>query len=136
MTTQNIERPKNKLYRILAGLVLARSNCMSKKSEFKLRHEENILDLVRRYMPSGSGVDVGTTIDLDKSTSELLVFNTSFHHMNYHGMYDGWTEHVVSVKPSLCFGMFTRISGKNRNQIKDYLHDLFWYCLEREIEDV
>ena len=138
------KRPKKALYRVLAGLVLARKNCMSKKkghlndderAKWKLHHELKVVDLVRNKMPSGSGIDCGTTINWDLSTEEKLVFHTSFHHMNDAGIYDGWTDHDVYVKPSLFCGITLLITGTDRNQIKDYLHDIFRDCLEQEVED-
>ena len=118
------------LYRKLAALVAARLNCidgsvLAGANEWKVKHEEAIRKLVREHMPRGSGIDSGTTIDLDASTTEKLVFDTSFHHMDEHGSYDGWTEHRITVRASLVFTIDLKISGPNRNEIKDYLHDVF-----------
>ena len=46
---------------------------------------------------------------------------THFHHMNDGGFYDGWTEHSVVVTPSLVYGFDTRITGRDRNDIKNYI---------------
>ena len=83
------------------------------------------LDKAEKMLPSGSGFDSGTKIDLEKSTDNKIVFNTSFHHMNDAGYYVGWTEHVVTVRPSFVFGMKITISGQNKNDIKDYMHEVF-----------
>jgi hypothetical protein len=115
-----------KLYQELAQLLIARSNCLaSKHAEWASKHEDKILALVKDHMPSGSGFDCGTGFDLDKSTPDKLVFNTSFHHMADCGMYDGWTEHTITVKPSLAFGFTLRITGKNRNDIKSIISEDF-----------
>ena len=84
-------------------------------------------------LPSGSGIDSGCKIDLDSSTSEKIVITFGFHHMNDGGFYDGWTEHKLTVKPSFLFGIDLKISGRDRNQIKDYLYDLFSFELKKEI---
>lgn len=84
--------------------------------------------IVKERMPSGSGFDVGTKIDEDKSRPDRLVFDTEFHHMNEAG-YDGWTQHTVSVKPSFVFGLDITISGRDRNEIKDYIHESFSLAL-------
>ena len=124
-----------KLYRKLASLVQAHINCeISGNKEWFEKHEARIEELVKNYMPSGSGFDCGTKIDLDKSTPEKLVFYTDFHHMNEVGYYDGWTEHRITVRPSLAFGFTLTISGKNRNEIKDYIHQAFDCALNEEIE--
>jgi hypothetical protein len=76
-------------------------------------------------MPSGSGFDSGTQFDYDKSTPEKLVFHTTFHHMNENGMYDGWTEHTVTVTPSFVLGYHVKITGRNKNNIIEYINECF-----------
>ncbi len=123
-----------KLYRELASLVRARLNCEETGNrEWFQKHEARIEELVKNYMPSGSGFDCGTKIDLDKSTPEKLVFYTDFHHMN-EGYYDGWTEHCITVRPSLLCNFTLTISGKNRNEIKDYIHQAFDCALDEEVK--
>jgi hypothetical protein len=53
--------------------------------------------------------------------------------MNDNGMYDGWTTHQVIVTPSLAFGFTLKITGRDRNQIKDYLSETYHYALEQHI---
>jgi hypothetical protein len=116
----------------IASLVAARLNCLaSNNTEWEAKHEAEIIRLVYQYLPSGAGFDGGTKIDFDASTGEKLVFDTSYHHMNEGGFYDGWTEHRVIVTPSLTFGHTLRITGRNRNDIKDYIAEAF-SCLHDE----
>jgi len=125
----------NKLYQELASKIDARITCAQKgNTEWYDKHEQDILSLIDKYMPAGSGFDSGTHIDFDKSTGERIVFNTSFHHMDEMGGYDGWTEHTITVKPSLIFGYVLTISGRNRNQIKEYMYDVFSSTLNTVIE--
>ena len=131
---------ENILYKQLAQTVQARKNCAEKDAhgnmrnpEWFERHGETIEQLVRDFMPSGSGWDCGTKIDLDASHADKLVFFGSFHHTNDGGMYDGWTEHTVTVTPSLSFGYHIRVSGRNRSDIKEHLHETFSYALETRI---
>ena len=99
------------LVTVLAGLMAARKNCEeSGNDEWLDRHTRRAEDLAKEHLPSGSGFDSDTTLDLATSTSEKLVFNTSFHHMNDVGMYDGWTEHKVTVRASLAFGFTLSIN--------------------------
>lgn len=96
------------------------------------RSQEEIERLVKEFMPSGSGFDAGTTFDLDASNRLKMVFKTEFHHMNDNGMYDGWTQHSVIVTPH--FGGFDiRVTGRNRNDIKDYIGDAFESALSQMI---
>lgn len=53
--------------------------------------------------------------------------------MDDNGFYDGWTEHKVTVTASLVFGMKIAISGPNRNDIKDYIHQTFESILSTEL---
>ena len=83
----------------------------------------------------GAATDSGTTIDLESSSPDRIVLRTSFHHMDENGYYDGWSNHTIIVTPSLAFGFNLRITGRDRNQIKDYLADLFYSDLSSEISE-
>lgn len=123
-----------KVYQRLASLVQARANCANGNNEWFERHTDAAEDLVKEYMPSGSGFDAGTKIDFDKTTPERLTFTTSFHHMNENGYYDGWTKHNVVVTPSLAFGFNLRVTGRDRNDIKDYIAETFQDALSDELK--
>lgn len=123
------------LYSELSRLIVARANCeRSENNEWLSRHEEMIETLVKNHMPSGSGFDSGTSLDLDASHGDKLVFNTGFHHMNDNGFYSGWTEHRVTVTPSLAGHYHMRVSGRNRNDIKEYIGETFRHSLETDVE--
>ncbi len=129
-----------KLYQILAGSVQARLNCLAdeertnEKHAWTVKHTYIIETLVKEFMPSGSGIDSGTKIDLDQSTGEKLVFHFGYHHMDEYGGYDGWTEHKLTVTPSLQFKFNLSISGRNRNDIKEYLHETYSCALDEVLE--
>lgn len=122
-----------KLYVELATAIGAYKNCCKVlNTEWKDKWKERIVYLSKNYLPSGSGIDCGTSVMLDKSAAEKIVFQVRYHHMNECGMYDGWTEHEVVVTPSF-MGFSLRIGGRNRNDIKDYLYDVFDVALNRDI---
>lgn len=124
-----------KLYQRIASLVAARLNCEeSGNTEWFRKHEERLNDIAKNTLPSGSGFDIGTAIDLDESGHERVVLRTEFHHMDDGGYYDGWTDHTILITPSLQFGFELRITGKNRNDIKDYIYQIFEQVLNEEIE--
>lgn len=85
--------------------------------------------LARDFLPSGSGCDAGTDIVWEDMRPNRLVLNVPFHHMDENGFYDDWTYHKVTIRPCLQFGFTMKIDGRNRNEIKDYLADLFDDCL-------
>lgn len=119
------------LYQQFAALVTARRNCIAKDNhDWNRNHTQKLHDLCKEHMPSGSGVDCGTKIDLDASHGEKLVFLVEYHHMDDNGGYDGWTSHQVIVTPSLQFGFSLKITGRDRNQIKEYLADIYNAALE------
>jgi len=122
------------LFVALASSIQALENCQkSGNSEWAKKHTDRILTLVEENMPHGSGFDKGTQIDLDASTSEKLVFDTAFHHMDEHGYYDGWTDHRIVVRP--LFGSFgMRIGGRDRKDIKEIIGQNFDHCLETVVE--
>lgn len=123
---------KEKLYVKLARTLDAYQRCVKEGKDFQFVHWTTIQDIMSTA-PSGSGIDSGTTFDDTRSNGDKLVFYTHYHHMNEGGYYDGWTDHTITVKPSLMFGFDLSISGKNRNDIKDYLHDVYHYWLNGEV---
>ena len=91
----------------------------------RLLHKPNEADaFVKEHLPRGSGVDCGTTIVWSKTDRSKITFEVSFHHMDEHGGYDGWTEHLVIVTPEFD-GINIRVTGRDRNGIKEYLADLY-----------
>lgn len=100
--------------------------------EIAERNKEEIERLVKEFMPSGSGFDSGTTLNLDKSNRLKLTFETAFHHMNDNGYYDGWTHHSVIITPHFN-GFDLRVTGRDRNGIKDYIGDCFESALSQMI---
>lgn len=123
---------KRIVYRELASCIDAWSHC---DAEWRVKHWERIESLVARFMPSGSGIDSGTSFNFDRSNGERLVLFCEFHHMNEVGYYDGWTQHTVTVRPSLIHGFTLAIGGRNRNDIKEYLSQTFRDALSTEFDE-
>lgn len=95
--------------------------------------EDSLDYILRNYLPSGSGIDNGTKLN-EASRSTRLIFDFGFHHMDEWGFYDGWTEHSAIVTPSLEREFDLRITGRNRNEIKDSLHETFDVALSQGID--
>ena len=126
---------QNKVYQKLASSIDARLTCIKRENEYwETEHFEQIHHIMTTA-PSGSGIDSGTTIDLDKSTGEKLVFHLGYHHMNDWGYYDGWTDHTITVRPSFRFNTILTISGPNRDDVKDYLHEIYHIWLNEEVPE-
>jgi hypothetical protein len=123
-----------KVYQAISARLGAIENCKrSGNLEWDQRHRESLESIVKDSLPSGSGIDNGTRIDMDRSSAEKIVLHTSFHHMDDGGGYDGWTDHTVIVKPSLAFGILISVTGHNRNRVKEYLDETYRMALDAEL---
>jgi hypothetical protein len=136
-TTSLVNRAKNnfKIYNVksakefysdLARSFIAYNNCITKDSDrWENIHKTVIYDMVKRFLPSGSGFDKGTQFLFDESNDQKLVFQADYHYMNDDGFYIGWESHKVIVKPNLAFGIDISITGRNRRDNKEYIHSCF-----------
>jgi hypothetical protein len=88
-----------------------------------------VLDEINARLPSGSGFNSGSEFLPCESRPDRLVFKTAFHHMDENGYYDGWTQHSVIVTPTF-EGFNIRVTGKNKNDIKDFIADCFHAVLD------
>ena len=111
--------------RTLAGAIGAYKRCVidnnaewEKKWKLLISHLESLL-------PSGFGLDSGCKIEVDESNDDKVVISTSYHHMDSSGGYDGWTSHKIILTPSFNGGFSIKVTGWDRNCIKDYLCDTF-----------
>lgn len=109
----------------IASCCEALRNCEKSGNDWAARWRERIARIEREILPSGSGIDSGTRIDAARSGFRRIVLETSFHHMNEGGYYDGWTEHRITCDAAFHLGTLIRVSGRDRNGIKEYLAELF-----------
>lgn len=120
-----------KVYQRIASKVVAYHNCVkSNNGNWMRRHEEDLREIERNYLPHGSGFDSGCTIDIDKSNDTRIVINSSYHVMNENGFYSGWVDFTVTVRPLLSFGFVLDIKGRfskcsDPDGLKSYLLDTF-----------
>lgn len=86
--------------------------------------------------PYGSGFDNGTPLgNSHKQSDRRLTFVTSFHHMSEHGFYTEWTEHLVTIEATFN-GLGVKVSGRNRNDIKDYIAEVFGIWLSADAPEM
>ena len=125
-------RPK-KLIVLISELLTQIANCeKSGNIEHKKIAYTRLKEIEEEHLPSGSGIDNGTVICSSSSTPDKVIFTTAYHHMNEGGMYDGWTQHKITVTPTFG-GIDIKVGGKNRNDIKDHLAETFYFSLEQEV---
>jgi len=118
----------------LASRIQAYKNCVKAGNELYRDIHKNKIEELCQLLPNGSGIDSGVELIIRDCDSEKLVFSFGFHHMDEHGGYDGWTQHTLIVTPSFS-GINLKITGKNRNGIKEYLHDLFYHVFTQKLTD-
>jgi len=120
------------VYQELISKIVAMENCeKTGNTEWYDNHSLAIHDIEMDNLPSGSGIDSGTRVNLDKTTANKLVLDSSYHCMNQDGFYDGWIDFTVTVTPSLLSGIDIDIKGnfsQRHNKyadVKEYLQDVF-----------
>lgn len=102
--------------------------------DWETKHRSRLEKIAKEYLPHGSGFDAGTEVDVDNSTEKKIKLTTSFHHMNADGYYIGWTDHVITVTPAFS-GVDITVSGRNKDEIKSYIHETFNFALNAEIKE-
>ena len=117
------------LYVAIARRLQQRANLLNREDAssdgFLQECDAALESMARDGLPSGSGFDNGTSIDLQRSNPCRVVLETSFHHMDENGFYDGWTDHDVVIRPSLVHGFDLRVTGRDRNDVKGYIGEAF-----------
>lgn len=132
---------EKKLYQKIASLINVRNNC-EKAGNWKWfdRHSDKLSEIERNYLPSGSGIDNGCSIDLDMSNDNLIVINSSYHTMDENGYYGEWVPFTVTVKPSLVGEIELYIKGPFSSvrdageMLKEYLYDVFYNALTDKVD--
>jgi hypothetical protein len=82
-------------------------------------------------LPSGSGFDNGCHVSISDSSEKAIHIQVDYHHMNEGGMYDGWTRHLLIVRPTFT-GFTITVKGINKNDIKTHIADTFYDVLSRD----
>jgi len=123
----------------MAQTLVAMDNCdkMGNSEGYTFNHRA-MMALVRNFLPSGSGWDRGTTIEIETSTPNRIMLTGSFHHMDEHGFYTGWTHHTLLITPSLAFGFDIEIdgfAGDQQDNFEDELHDIFHHALSSMVRE-
>jgi len=109
---------------LLSRLIRARLNASTKDDKEWVDKHTVYIDEILKALPHGSGIDAGMQINYDLSTDTKIVFNFSWHHMDEHGYYDGWSDHELIITP--VFGdKDLRLTGRRLGNIKDHLYQMF-----------
>ena len=127
---------KTTLISKIALIVQARQNCKKDNPNGYIwfeKHTDYLEEINKKYLPHGSGIDHGCKIDLELSNEKRIVITFGYHFMDENGYYDGWIDYKLIIKPSFQ-GIDMKITGRDKNWIKEYLYSTFNYCLNQIIE--
>lgn len=94
--------------------------------------EGRVYDIMKGA-PSGPGID-STSFIPGECTREQLVFYVEYQHIDEYGGYDARTYHRVIVTPDL-LGINLRVTGRNKNDIRKHLSNLYYQWLTGEYID-
>lgn len=129
------DRPKVPLYVALARAIGAHERSLNAKNQrWADRWEFTIGHFAEVNLPSGSGFDGGSRVEFGSSEDQIIIA-TKFHHMDENGYYTKWTDHNVIVTPSLAHGFKLKVTGRDYNQIKEYIADTFHYALNTLVDE-
>ncbi len=87
------------LYRLIASAAGAYHRCVEANNEVYAAHWHNALYDYGLQLPRGSGIDSGTSIDVDGTRDDIITLNVPYHHM-CDGYYRGWWQYQVTVIPT------------------------------------
>lgn len=122
------------LYKKLSAALQAQKNCLEHKNPTWHAIWSDRVEKIMRSAPSGSGFNTGTSLEYVQEPDTELRFCTEYNHMDEAGYYDGWTTHVVKVTPRFS-GIDIKVTGKNKNDIKEYIGDVFYDWLTTELDE-
>ena len=101
---------------------------------------EQMEDLVKNYLPSGSGFDGDISID-EKSTDEKIIIRVEYHHMDINGFYDGWSTFKVIITASMAYNYCMQVKGESVVRkyfyhvgFDDFVISVFRDCLDKEMK--
>jgi len=113
-----------KLYQKIAR-VASQKDAMLKREEFVKLQE---------LLPIGNGSDMGCVISKKKSTEKRIVIYTAYWHPKDSFETSQWTHHEIVITPSFEGEIKIRVTGKNVDNIKEYLEEVFRKALMKEYE--
>jgi len=123
---------KKLVYSEISCALQAYRNCIQSGNEtWEEKWEERIESLVNK-LPSGAGITT-LNFDMEKSNPNKLIFTFSYAHYTECGFHDGYTDHKLIVTPDLYYGANLNITGRNKNDVKDYLYEIFNSAMFEEV---
>lgn len=118
----------------IARTLVAYKNCeKSNNKEWFEKHYETLKDLTFQYLPTGSGFDGQINVNIEDSTSEKIVIDYEFHHMDEYGSYSYWGNYRSVATPSFVFGLSLKTTGGKYTEDREYVDEVLYEHLIKEI---
>lgn len=124
------------IYAAMAEAITAYQNCVAKGNELWANRWLDRLKQLENLLPVGSGsgfFDVHL-FALYRFKEEIRI-DLSYLFTDEHGVYDGYRDYQVVIKPSLFLGVKLTVKGRDRNDIKTYIRDVYYQALTSESPD-
>lgn len=97
------------------------------------KHYDSLQKLTFEYLPTGSGFDGQINVNIEDSTSEKIVIDYEFHHMDEYGSYSHWGNYRTIAKPSFIFGLNLNTTGGKYTEDREYVEEVLYQHLIKEL---
>lgn len=115
---------------------------MTGNHDMEQEWEQKMRTIERRFLPGGSGFDEIPSVAM--ATKDRIIIYGAFHAMNEYGMYDGWINFSVTVKPVASLKGFGGINvivrhsrgrwPRRHRDLKEYIAECYAEALCEEID--
>lgn len=132
--TLQTEERMQPLYQIMAHTLETLQNCNRWNNPTWQAHWSLLIDMCVGLLPHGGGFDDYPKMDRKRSKPDYFVFRGSYHVMNGRGLYVGWRDYRVTVKPSFAYGLTVRVTGARLGELNEYIYEVFANALRTEYD--
>ena len=130
------------LYRVLAVHVKTRLKSLrdfqsTGRDDGEFNRHSNAIDKIINSSPCVSA-EFAIDIRYDLSHADKIVFEVAYNHADPNSdppESPDWTEHIVTVRPSLIDGFNLRVAGFNRNGVRQTIERCFDRWMRQEVSE-
>lgn len=76
-------------------------------------------------LPRSNGLDAGVVFDWNRSKPNKFIFSFNYYYRDKRGDRSGWTRHQLIITAGYFNKFYMRITGRNKNKMKESLLTLF-----------
>jgi hypothetical protein len=131
------------LIEAIAQAATAWENCLLSGNTEWLDRWYCRLEYLEKFLPSGAGIDNGSSIDVGGCEREKVVIVSCYHVMNGSGFYEGWLDFTVVVTPSFMGQIDVKVNlastqgfqSSGIHSLDTYLEAIFYEALIDTFEE-